>query len=273
MLERDFKDIARIVERKQGLAGVQLAPDSRPIGDGWMACGGRGSFMNRAAGFGFDRPLTARELDELEAFFADRGVEPQVELSPFTVPSLVQDFARRGFTLRAFENVLARSLKSVPELPVGGWPNGVTIERVDPKDEATVLEYAKVSMSGFLPEGEEAPAQHLEMVIRGVQTPTFDAFLARVDGVPAGGAGSESSDGSTSLFGTSVKPEFRRRGLQQALILARLRRGIERGSKLAIIISGPGIPTERNAARLGFEMVYSRVVLAKSGEGLMPSPL
>jgi GNAT superfamily N-acetyltransferase len=69
-----------------------------------------------------------------------------------------------------------------------------------------------------------------------------------------------------------VKPAYRRRGIQQALIVARLERGRERGSRQAFIISGPGIPTERNATRLGFGMAYTRVVLVKRGEGLMPSP-
>jgi GNAT superfamily N-acetyltransferase len=75
-----------------------------------------------------------------------------------------------------------------------------------------------------------------------------------------------------SLFGTSVLPAFRRRGIQQALIAARLGRALSLRADLASITSHPGIPTERNAARLGFQLAFVRSVLVKRGPGLVPSP-
>ena len=75
-----------------------------------------------------------------------------------------------------------------------------------------------------------------------------------------------------SLFGTSVLPAFRRRGIQQALIAARLGRALSLEAELASITSHPGIPTERNAARLGFQLAFARSVLVKRGPGLVPSP-
>ena len=74
------------------------------------------------------------------------------------------------------------------------------------------------------------------------------------------------------LFGTSVLPRFRRRGVQQALMLRRLERARERGCLLCVIHSRPGISTERNAARLGFFMAYSKAALALAGPGLEASP-
>jgi GNAT superfamily N-acetyltransferase len=269
-----FVDIARLVERKQAAAVAELARESRPLAEGWLAFAGPGAYVNKACGFGFDRPLTEPELDELVTFFTSRGVEPRVELSPFAPASLLEGLARRGFVLQRFGNVLARKIPpgdALRALLPHGWPAGLSIERVDPKDAAAVREYVEISESGFLAEGELLPQDFLEVGIKAVQRRSQDAFVARLGGEAVAAGGCESSEGATVLFGTTVKPAWRGRGIQQALIVARLERGRERGSRLAVIISGPGIPTERNAARLGFEMIYSRVTLVKHGEGLVPS--
>lgn len=270
-----FVEIARLVERKQANAVAELALESRPLAEGWLAFGGRGSYVNKACGFGFDRPITEPQLDEFVKFFTSRGVEPRVELSPFVSPALLEGLARRGFVLQRFGNVLARKIPQSGDLRAllpRGWPAGLTIERVDPRDDAAVREYVEISESGFLAEGELLSQDLLEVGIKAVHRPTQDAFLARLGGEAVGAGGCESSEGVTALFGTSVKPAWRGRGIQQALMVARLERGRERGSQLAVIISGPGIPTERNAARLGFQMMYSRVYMVMHGEGLVPSP-
>lgn len=95
--------------------------------------------------------------------------------------------------------------------------------------------------------------------------------MARIGREAVGAAGCQSSEGVTQMFGASVKPACRRRGIQQALIAARAEHGRTLGSRMAVIHSKPGIPTERNSARLGFQMAYVRAVLVKHGEGLVPS--
>ncbi|WP_224367351.1 GNAT family N-acetyltransferase [Hyalangium versicolor] len=275
MHARSFLEIARLVEHKQAAAAAELALEAQPLAEGWLAFGGRGSYVNKACGFGLGRPISEPELDEIVTFFSSRGVEPRIELSPFVPAALLEGLDRRGFVLQRFGNVLARELSPDTPLRAGlpfGWPQGVTVERVDPRDTAAVHEYVEVSESGFLAEGELLPKEFLEIGIKAVQRPVQDAFVARIGREVVGAGGCESSGGVTALFGTSVKPAWRGRGIQQALIVARLERGLERGSQLAVIISGPGIPTERNAARLGFSMAYSRVSLVKHGAGLTPSP-
>lgn len=265
MFELTYDEIARRVERKDAEAARALSTEAAPLADGWMTSAGDAAYLNRAAGFGFERPLTDEELDSLVEFFASRKLDAKVELSPFVHPSLLEGLAKRNFRLVGFENVQAITLR--PSLrdanPVHGWPPGVTVEKVDPNDEHQVRQYVQVSGSGFLPEGTQMPDAFIEAGIRAVRHPTSDAYLARVDGEIAGGGGCESSLGVTVLFGTTVKPEFRRRGIQQALILARLQRGLELGSQLGVIMSRPGIPTERNATRLGFQMAYTRAVLVR----------
>jgi hypothetical protein len=52
----------------------------------------------------------------------------------------------------------------------------------------------------------------------------------------------------------------------------RLERALALGSDLADITSHPGIPTERNAGRLGFRLAFVRPVLVRRGPDLVPSP-
>jgi GNAT superfamily N-acetyltransferase len=275
MAQLDFIEIARRVERKQATAIMKVGLEHAPLADGWMIYGGPGSYLNKASGFGLDQEPTEAQLDGLVAFFAQRGVEPKVELSPFGSQALLAGLARRGFVLKEFENVLFRPL-SAEDTPRAllpqGWPAGVVIERVNPTDDALVREFIAVSASGFLPEGAPVPDTFMEAGLKAAKAPEYDSYVARVGDEVVGAGGCESSGGITGLFGTSVKPAYRRRGIQQALIAARLEQGGERGSHLAFIISGPGIPTERNAARMGFRMAYTRVVLVVHGEGLVPSP-
>jgi GNAT superfamily N-acetyltransferase len=66
-----------------------------------------------------------------------------------------------------------------------------------------------------------------------------------------------------------VLPEFRRRGIQQALIAARLNYAAARGARLATIGSKPGAGTERNVRRMGFATAYTKPVMVRPGPGLV----
>jgi GNAT superfamily N-acetyltransferase len=275
MKDMDFAGIARIVEHKHGVPLSRFVKEAVRLADGWLLFDSPGSPINKACGLGFDQPLTEADLDRLVTFFTERGVEPKVELTPFAPPELLAGLARRGFVLHEFENTLVRDLPAGEDLRAllpGGWPQEVTIERVDPANTAAVREQVEVAFSGFMPEGTPLPEPIVEFGLRASTVPGYDLFVARIGREAVGAGGCESSEGVTQLFGTSVKPAYRGRGIQQALILRRLEQGREHGSRWAVIHSGPGIPTERNAARLGFQMAYARAILVKHGEGLVPSP-
>ena len=99
------------------------------------------------------------------------------------------------------------------------------------------------------------------------------SFNAVADGfVAVGGGAMEVYEEIACLFGASVAIAYRGRGIQLALMIRRLERAVEKGCSLGIIHSAPGISTERNALRLGFFLVYTKVVLAMPGDGLLASP-
>ena len=108
--------------------------------------------------------------------------------------------------------------------------------------------------------------------LKAPQLPHYDSFVARLGGELVGAGGCASRAGLTALFGTSVRSDFRGRGVQQALIAQRLARAVERGSLGATLVSAPQGTTERNAVRLGFRLAYARAILVRPGPGLERSP-
>jgi ribosomal protein S18 acetylase RimI-like enzyme len=270
----EFIRLASLIERQEARAMVELAAEARPVAGGWMTFGGPGAYVNKACALGLDGPVAASEVDALVDFFGARGVLPRVELCPFADRSLLHALAGRGFGLLEFRNVLFRRLiedEDPRRLLPGGWPTGLEVERIDPASDAQVDTFVRVSGSGFTAEGEPISAVFSGLGVRAARLPGYDAFLARLDGEVAGAAGCATRDGVTALFGASVLPAFRRRGLQQALLVARLERGRERGSTLATVVASPGLTTERNASRLRFRMAYARAVLEGPG-GAAPVP-
>jgi len=87
-------------------------------------------------------------------------------------------------------------------------------------------------------------------------------YLALRDGVIAGGATMRVAEG-VAQFGAATAPAHRRRGVQTALIAARVADAAVAGCDLAIVTTQPGSKSQQNLQRRGFELLYTRAVLVK----------
>lgn len=273
-LDGDGLEVARRLERRQARSTAALADETIEVAGGLASFGGVGAWLNQACAVGLDGPVAPAEVERLVAFYAGRGVEPKVILSPFVDPTLLEALGARGFTVREFETVLARGLEPGEPLAPAAHPPpaGLTLERVDPADAAALATYVEVSTAGFRPEGAPPDPVLSRIVVDHARRPGVWALLARLDGAPVGGGALEVGDGVAALMGASVLAAARRRGVQQALIARRLELARDAGARLATIQARPGIPTERNAGRLGFRVAYTRATVAMAGPGLAPSP-
>jgi GNAT superfamily N-acetyltransferase len=226
-----------------------------------------GSHANKTVNVGLDVVPTDADLDAIERFFVERGTEPKLELTAFAEHALIRRLADRGFVLFEVENVLAcDAQKVVPTVPAG-----VTIEKIDRLDDARIREAVRVQTHGFSPDGK-IDEQLFEFAVFNAKQPSCETFVALVDGRIVGAGAAAVLAKSCGLFGASVLAEHRRRGIQRALIEARVAWGAAHGADLAFVVSRPGIATERNAMRAGFVMAYARIVLVKRLAGLVPSP-
>ncbi|PRP94860.1 GNAT family N-acetyltransferase [Enhygromyxa salina] len=266
-------EIAQLEERRQARLLADVTPLVQPFAGGFMGFHEPGSWQNQACGVGLAGPVGADEITNMIEFYQSRGVEPRVELSPFADESLVAGLGERGFVIREFEHVLARELDPGEDLEAAlpfGRPAGLELRELDQADRPMLERAVEVALRGFYPTGE-IPRAMFDACVATNSMPNNLTVLAWLDGELVA-AGTVSVGGEVaSLMGVSTEPRARRRGIQQALIVERLALARGRGCVLATIGSRPGIPTERNALRLGFSVAYTKVIVVRPGSGLARS--
>jgi ribosomal protein S18 acetylase RimI-like enzyme len=69
--------------------------------------------------------------------------------------------------------------------------------------------------------------------------------------------------GIAQFTGAATKPAHRRRGIQTALLAARLADAAAAGCDLAVITTSPGTKSQQNAQRQGFDLLYTRAILVR----------
>lgn len=229
-----------------------------PFAGGWAICHGAGSPISKATGVGVSEVASAEVLDAVEAFYRDRELPVRLEVCPLAQDPLAQLMVQRRYVFEAF---IATHWREVEPAHSEASP-GVTIEAVT---ETTLPEFAQAMHDGFN-EGRPPLPVFIGMPETGFVTPGQSSFLARLDGKPAGGAAMAivpTARGPLAcFFGGATVPACRRRGVQSALLRARLAAAAERGCALAVIQCRPGTASERNIARSGFSAAYTKAVLA-----------
>jgi GNAT superfamily N-acetyltransferase len=232
------------------------------VGGGVASFVEAGSPFNRVAGLGFGTVPDAAALDEIEQAFAAVGCPVQVELSILGDAALGLRLTERGYRLVSFENVLGRRL-------IDGQPYPCDV-RPSPDDELQT--WLDVVVEAFGHADAEGVAAHelfsratLEAAERDQATTTGAVrYLAWREGVPVGGAAVRAAgDGIAQFVGAATLPAHRRRGVQTALLAARLADARAAGCDLAVVTTRPGSPSQHNVQRAGFQLLYSRAVLIR----------
>ena len=243
----------------------QLHPDSNaqalPIAadplKGYAIFVAPGLPIYRASGLGMNGPVTADDLRWVEDFFVRHGVSPRVDLCPLAHPTLLPLLRQRGYRPDQFFNVYYRALP-VPDIPIAP-PAGIEIRLARPTEADLWIQTLALGFSQGQP---PAPADY------DILGPNFHAqqgypFFAFVEGQPAGGGGMYAFENAVELGGASTLPAFRRRGIQIALLHARLRHAARLGCDLAVVTTTPGSNSQRNIERAGFKLAYTRLTLIR----------
>lgn len=262
----DRPRISQLNEARNALAAKDLGAESISIAGGWACYKGSDPWINRLCGV--NEALTPDQLDRFERFYAERGVAAKIEISTMAAEPLLEQLTARGFGLLHFENVFARTLDPAEDPAFGvSVPDACRIRQTDPADREACLAHGRIALSGFASPDAPNFEEMVETSADAIGIERSRGFTAEIAGEPAAACGMElwEVDGLKlcGLWGATVLEPFRRRGLQQALIAHRLAYARSWGCTLALIESKPGIPTERNAARLGFQLAYARAVLIR----------
>lgn len=239
----------------------ELGAAAQEIAGGIAVFASVDSPVTQALGVGLNGPVDEAELDRLEEFFRSRGAATAIELCPFAGIPLYEELAKREYRLIEVSNVLVRELTPADDFPQPSA--GVTVRMAAPEDEKL---FTRTVAQGF---AEMAPiTQTLLDVMEGFfRSQNTHCFLAFVDGAVAGGASAFAFGGVAGMFGASTLPEFRGRGVQTALLSARLKWAAQHGCDLAQGITLPGSTSHRNHERFGFRVAYTRTKLVRSSDG------
>lgn len=206
-------------------------------------------FQNRLIGL---YPEDAGELDAILEFYGAAGVRPWFELPPaHDFERLSGPLAAAGARPIAFQTVLY------------GKPERF---EADPCVREIALEeaetFADVLLRGHgVP--DDAPRGH---IARWAEHATSRLYLAEVDGVPAA-AGALVLGEVANLANASTLPEFRGRGLQSALIRARIDAAAAAGAELVCSGASWASQSQRNLERAGLRVAYTKTVWRLRPEG------
>ncbi|MEO1277809.1 MAG: GNAT family N-acetyltransferase [Planctomycetota bacterium] len=269
-LPMDSRTIMLLNERRQQAVLAELADEHQALavgqGGGVVAFKEGVDWLSGAIGCGLDRSITDAGVDRIANFLRSRGATPSIDLTDLVGEEAFNVLSRAGLALKQVERVFARDLGALEEPEAAP---GVRIEPLDVDDDDAVRALVRHRVEGFTKPGEAPSDGDFEAAESSQRHPRSRGFIAYADGELAGTCGMEIMELApaqgeppvrlASLWGAVVSEPFRRRGIQAALIARRLRQGIEEGCSVAVIECEPGIPTERNAIRLGFSLAYTRL--------------
>jgi ribosomal protein S18 acetylase RimI-like enzyme len=247
-------DCARMFQQLRPEVGAAF----EPICGGHMIFAGLNSPIGHACGLGFDAPVTSGDLDRLEDFYRSHGAPAQVDFCPLTDPSLLELVKERGYGIHELNNVLYRNLdKREP----AGTPAGVQIRRGKPEEAALFSEI--VSRSFF--DTADPPEGFADMLAPLFRFPEALTFFACVDQTPVAAAAGRiiPEHRVFALFGAGTLPDFRRRGIQTALLRTRMEAAAEAGCDVVVVVTQGGTVSERNCVRLGFRIAYSKATVIR----------
>ena len=209
----------------------------------------------------FPGETAARRVDEVRAWFADRGRERFTWWvgGSATPGDLFERLTAAGAEPWAEEPLIATMLATEPPPPVGG----VEVVPADTYERFALAQEVSWRASG-LPD-EETTERRSRLADRWERRrPEETTFLALVDGRPVASGSMIVCPFAGFLSGAATLPEARGRGAFRALVRARWDEAVRRGTPALVV--GAGAMSRPILERIGFRVVSeTRVLIDRSG--------
>jgi hypothetical protein len=204
--------------------------------------------MNRATGLGLAGPATESDMDVMEAFFAKNDCPSQIDLCSVADASLVELLGKRNYHITRFMNkhVLGISQddasKHFPQAPSD------IITEIAAGDD---LDRWATIANGDLPE------DGITLASLCCRLPNVHSYLAMINGEYVGCAAMLVHNGLATLFYAYTLPDFRKRGVHNALLRRRLNDAKGLDCDVAHVATIPNSQSERDIQRYGFRLAYT----------------
>ncbi|MDQ0271469.1 GNAT family N-acetyltransferase [Cytobacillus purgationiresistens] len=196
-------------------------------------------------------------LDDILNFYGEREIPFQFEITPNAASdSLFSAMAKRGlyqcgFHTSLYTETLAKESASLDKRIAIRELNG---------DEFSI--FANLYIKGFgLPDFTQKGIEENNAILYGNERWKF--YLALYNGQPAGVGVLFLHERIASLGAAAVIPEYRRKGIHQALIQKRLKFASEHQAVLAVSQAGFNSMSHENMERAGLGIAYTNAVWKK----------
>ncbi|MGJ6126382.1 GNAT family N-acetyltransferase [Mycolicibacterium sp. Y3] len=234
---------------------------ARPLAGGAACFAGPDSPLTKVVGLGFAGVSGDAELDEIEQEYARLGAPVQVELANLADPQIGALLTGRGYRLVSFEHVLG-TRPAVHPAAAGADIQIAGADELSAWVDVVVDGFAQPDTEG-VPSHEDFARDVIACAIRDMVAAGTVTYLARCGGSIAGGASMRLTGGIAQLTGAATAPAFRRRGVQSALLAARLSDAYTAGADIAVVTTSPGSKSQQNVQRRGFALLYTRAILVR----------
>lgn len=201
--------------------------------------------------------LTRCSHDDVQAvfrFFKSAGVKARFRIPPDGMhPALAKLMTGLGLMQSGFHTILYAPVSELSKTPPTVDPD-IEIEEVQPT--GPVEDFLDVQIRGWgVPEEAVAYLKNLRRC--WIATPGHRSYLTRIGGQPAAQAMLYQSGDISYLSGANTLPEFRRRGLQTALIHRRIADARAAGHRLILGGADFESTSRMNMMRCGLRVAYT----------------
>ena len=200
--------------------------------------------MNRARGI-----ESVAQLREVLAFYAATQQRCWIEVVPSTPVAVSNALINAGFRVDSYG-----APPYAAPLPLSRTQ--LDVEVCDVKN-AGLDEFLDTLNTGFGTPGQLLPGMRANQSF-WLQVPTWQLFIARVVGVAAGAAVLSLHADTGYLAAASTLPAFRNRGIQSALISARIARAEALGCTVVTGQAAHGSSSQGNMQRAGLQISHVR---------------
>ena len=221
---------------------------------GLMAFTGVDSPLSQSMALGFKGPVDAHCVKKIEAFYRQFDCPANIEVANVADASLTEQLVAHDFKVTEYSHVLVQELREAFTSPV---IDGVVVRCMEKGEEETV---ARVLSEGFI----GAPdSPHLPLFNGFVRQKNASVHVAVIQETIVAAAGLF-MHGNIALIGVATTlPAYRGRGLQKALITARLNWAIAQGCNRAMVVTEPATISQKNVQKMGFSIAYARAKFTK----------
>jgi len=244
---------AHFIEARQRQS-PEVGAEWREMAGAYAMFDGPASPVTQTFGLGLFGDATEGDLDQLEAFFQQRGAPVYHEVSPLAGIAIADLLCRRGYRPIEFTSVMYQPLIAAAQLPGSANPR-LTTRLLEPCEGDL---WSKVSARGWSEQVHVQEFLHSFGRVSAEAAGVFNYF-GFLDAAPVATASLRCHEGVALFAGACTVPEARNQGVQRALLEARMNTAREQGCDLAMMCAHAGTTSQRNAERLGFRIAYTRI--------------